>query len=250
MDNFDEILNQLKDSSGELKDNLHILEEIIPIEEQMKYFEYSKRIKENQGYVDRNYLVALLFSPEVRLEEKRYSLTVLAGLADIAAYRSIETYHSSPLEPELAHWSALALIESRILIDSDLSGEKQFLISTGLGGLNGRLRFFAVVVTKDRSDYNDLQKEMLRREFKFEFEREKITVEDFSVLGNHLTILLLSDLKRDLKSIFWNVITECNQFGDYIDEKFLLTNVKQFNETEIQRLISRKDEEDNSHNLP
>jgi len=243
MDNFDEILDQLRDSSGELKDNLHILEEMIPIEEQMKYFEYSKHIREKHDYVDRNYLVALLFSPDIRLEEKRYSLTVLAGLADIAAYRSIETYHSSPLEPELANWSALALIESRILLDSELSGEKQFLISTGLGGLNGRLRFFAVIVTKDRSEYSDLQKEIMEREIKFAAEHENITIEEFTFTSNHLKILLLADLKRDLKAIFHNVINECNEFGDFIDDKFLLTNVKQFSEEELGRLLNKDGKE-------
>ena len=240
MDNFDDILNQLKDSSGGLKENLHVLEEIVPIEEQMHYFEYSKRIRGENDSVDRNYLVAMLFTPEIAVEEKRYCLSMLASLIDIGAYRAIETYHSSPLEPELAHWSALALIESQLLIDSDLSGEKQFLISTGLGGSNGKLRFFVVIATRSREDFTKLQQEIINRELNFQFDKdEHLVIEEYSFSGNHLKILLLSDLKVNIKDIFENGITECNQFGNFIDDKFLLTNVKQFSEEEIKMLLDR-----------
>lgn len=237
MDRFDEILDRLKDSSGGLKHNLHLLEEIVPIEEQMKYFEYSQRIREEKDYVNRDLLVAHLFSPDMHIEEKRYSLSMLAGLIDIGAYRAIETYHSSPLEPELANWSALALLESRILIDTDLSGEKQLLVSTGLGGVNGMLRFFAIVASKDRSDFSDFQQSVIDREFKFTFEQNEIIVEKFDIKHNYLKILLLSKLNNDLKQVFSNAVSECNQFGDFLDEKFMLTNVRQFDDHQIDGLL-------------
>ncbi|NDW18611.1 hypothetical protein D0T53_06740 [Dysgonomonas sp. 216] len=248
MDNFDKILNQLRDSSGNLKDNFHIIEEVIPIEEQMRYFEYASHIREQQGYIDKGYLIALLFSPDIRLEEKRYALTTLAGLTDISAFRALETYHSSPLEPELASWSAMAYIESKILLESDISGEKQILVSTGLGGVDDKLRFFAVIVTKNREFYSDLQKEILEREFRFEAERKNIIVEQFTFVGNHVKVLLLADLKHDLKAIIHKVVDECNEFGDFLDDKFLLTNLKQIEEEDLQRLLKKENTEDNESN--
>ena len=134
MDKFDKILSQLRDSSGEMKSNMHMLNEIVPVEEQMKYFQYSKYIQSQDANMqpDRNYMIGRLFSPGINIEDKRYYLSALAAIADVAAYRAIETYHSSPLESELSNWSALALAESKILLDADLSGEKQFFVSTGL----------------------------------------------------------------------------------------------------------------------
>lgn len=240
MDRFDEIINKLKDSSGALKQNFHLLEEIIPLEEQMKYFEYSQRVRDEKDYVNRDFLVARLFAPDLDVEERRYNLSMLAGLIDIAAYRALETYHSSPLEAELAHWSALALIESRMLINTDLSGEKQLLVSTGLGGSNGMLRFFAIVASKDRSDFSELQQSIIDREFKFAFEKNEIIVEMFELKHNYLKILLLSGLSNDLRKIFENAILECNQLGDFLDERFMLTNVRQFDDQQIDDLLKEK----------
>ncbi|MFR9166974.1 MAG: hypothetical protein ACLVKO_12475 [Dysgonomonas sp.] len=242
MDNFDNILNQLKDSSGELKDNLHIMEDIVPIEEQMKYFEYSNRTRAEHPHENRNRLIGLLFSPDVDIETKRYCLSILAGMVDIAAYRALETYHSSPLEPELAHWAALAHVESRILLDSELSGEQQFFVSTGLGGVDGKLRFFAIVASKDKSaEFTDLQKEIIDREFKFRFEHDNIIAEEFEIKENYVKILFLADLKHNTKSIFQEIITECNALGDFLDEKFMLTNVKRFTDSEIEKILTDKD---------
>jgi len=240
MDEFDKILEQLKDASGELKHNFHVLEDIIPIEEQMKYFNYSKRVHTSQEYVDRDYLIARLFSPDSDIEDRRYCLVMLAGIVDIGAYRAIETFHSSPADVELKDWSAMALVESRILIDSDLSGEPQILVSTGLGGINGSLRFFSIVASKDRAEFNALQREIIDREFKFGLEHNRIVIEEFIIINNYARLMLLSDLKHDLRSIMAEIIIECNELGDFLDEKFMLTNIKTFNDNEIERLLTKK----------
>ncbi|HBK30019.1 MAG TPA: hypothetical protein DDZ78_00130, partial [Porphyromonadaceae bacterium] len=84
------------------------------------------------------------------------------------AYRSIETYHSSPLEPELQNWSSMALVSSRIVLNSDLSGQQQIYISSGLGGQDKKLRFFALFAAKDRLPFTALQREIIEREFRFQ----------------------------------------------------------------------------------
>ncbi len=240
MDDFNKIINQLKDSSGELKPNLHLLERIIPVEEQMKYFEYSKNIRSQHEYINRNYLVAELFSKDSDIENKRYSLSMLAGIVDIAAYRAIEAYNKNPDYEELANWSALALMESQLLLDSDLSGEEHFLISTGLGGANNMLRFFAIVPSKDRSEFTELQQQIINKEFQFIFDSNNITIEEFSIQKNYIKILLLTDLKHNLKKTFERIINECNEFGNFLDEKFMLTNVRRFDDIEIEKLLKKE----------
>ena len=243
MEEFEKMLNQLRDSSGELKANMHLLNEIVPVEEQMKYFEYSKYVqsnKDNMG-LDRNYLIAKLFTPEIDLEDRRYYLSVLAGIIDVAAYRAIETYHSSPLEAELANWSAMALAESKILLDADLSGEKHFFVSTGLGGKNGKLRYFSVITSSDRSDFNEFQRETLLREIQFAFTTHNIEVENIEIKSNYLKMFLLFGLNQNGRDCIENAIKECNEMGHFVDEQFLLTNVKKIEDAEIEELLKRRE---------
>jgi hypothetical protein len=242
MDKFDETLNQLKDSSGGMKPNLHILNEIVPIEVQMKYFQYSKHVQSDKQHtsLDRNYLIAKLFTPDLDVEDRRYYLSVLAGIIDVAAYRAIETYHSSPLEPELADWSAMALIESKVLLDAELSGEKQFFVSTGLGGHDGMLRFFAVIASANRDDFTILQQEILLRELRFAFEQHKIEPEDITVKGNYVKILLLCGLDYDARIIIENAIKECNELGNFVDSRFILTNIKKLDDSDIESMLEKK----------
>ncbi|NDW09112.1 hypothetical protein [Dysgonomonas sp. 520] len=244
MENFDDMLSKLRDSSGEMKPNLHILNEIVPVEEQVRYFKFSKYIQNNndKDKFDRNYLIARLFTPEVNVEDKRYYLTVLASLTDVAAYRAIEAYHRNPLEKELQNWSAMALIESRILLDTELSGEKQFYVSTGLGGKDNKLRFFAVIASASRNEFTVFQKEILIRELQFAFDRDKIEIESLEIKPDYIRLLLLCDLNHQVNLSIENAIKECNELGDFVDEKFLVTNLKQLNDDEISKLL-RKEEQ-------
>jgi len=243
MDNFDKMLDQLRDSSGEMKANMHLLNEIVPVEEQMRYFQYSKYVQSNneKNNLDRNYMIAKLFTPDIDVEDKRYYLSVLAGIVDVAAFRAIETYHSSPLEPELAYWSTLALAESKILLDADLSGEKQFFVSTGLGGKEKKLRYFSVIASSDREAFSDFQKETLLRELQFQFEQSEIEIEKLDIKGNYLKMFILCGLSHDAKECVQKAIDEANQFGQFIDSHFLLTNVKQIDDHEIEQLLEKKE---------
>lgn len=243
MEDFDKMLNQLRDSSGELKENMHMLNEIVPVEEQMKYFQFSKYIQKDRDkdYLDKNYLIARLFTPEVDVEDKRYYLSVLAGIVDVAAFRAIETYHSSPQEAELKHWSALALAESKILLDAEFSGKKQFFVSTGLGGIGRKLRFFGVIATKDREDFTDFQRETLLRELQFQFEKNEIDIELTEFKGNYLKVLLLCGLNHDARICMEEAIQEANEFGEFIDTRFILTNVKPIDDGEIEEVLKQEE---------
>lgn len=245
MDKFGKILNQLKGLSGEMKSNMHMLDEIVPVEEQMKYFQYSKYVnsQEKDKQPDRNFMIAKLFTPDISIEDKRYYLSVLAGMTDVASYRAIEAYHNSPLEKELTSWSALALTESRISLDGELSGEKQFFVSTGLGGRGGKLRYFSVIASKDRSDFTDFQKEVIKKELNFAYEAHDIDIENIDFKSNYVKIFLLCGLKFDPRACTENAIKECNEIGNFIDNRFLLTNVKLINDNEIQELLNTKEGE-------
>ncbi len=221
-------------------DSFHILEDLVPIEEQMEYFRYFDRIRrENRAFV-RDEEVALLFSPEESVERKKRSLILLASIPDVGAYRSIETYHSSPLEPELSHWASMALVSSRIVLSSDLSGQQQIYISSGLGGQDKKLRFFSLFTTIDRQPLTDLQKEIVTREFTFQLEKADVIIEKFEIKANYFTIQILFAFDSDARSCLDAAVNECNQYGNFLDKKFLFTNVKVLSEAEINNLLEKK----------
>lgn len=241
MSEQDDLLARLRQTLNEQGiDSFHILEDLVPIEEQMRYFRYFEKLrKENPPFV-RDEEVGILFSPDEPAERKKRSLTLLASIPDVGAYRSIETYHSSPLEPELLHWSAMALVSSRIVLSSDLSGQQQVYISSGLGGHDRRLRFFALFASKDRIAFSDLQREIIDREFRFQLQKENVEIESFDIKGNYFTILLLFAFDTDVKASLNAAVVECNQYGDFIDSRFLFTNVKILTEKEIENLLEKK----------
>lgn len=241
MSNQDDLLAKLRETLNEQGiDSFHILEDLVPIEVQMDYFRYFEKLrKENASFV-RDDEVSILFSPDSSIERKKRSLSLLASIPDVGAYRSIETYHSSPLEPELLHWSSMALVNSRIVLSSDLSGQQQVYISSGLGGQDKKLRFFALFASVDRQIFTQLQREIVEREFRFQLEQADVTVEKFEIKPNYFTILMLFPFDKDVKASLNDAIDECNQYGNFLDPKFLFTNVKVLSEAEIESLLSKK----------
>ena len=241
MSEQDDLLARLRQTLEEQGiDSFHILEDLVPIEEQMEYFRYFDRIRrENRSFV-RDEEVALLFSPEESVERKKRSLILLASIPDVGAYRSIETYHSSPLEPELSHWASMALVSSRIVLSSDLSGQQQIYISSGLGGQDKKLRFFSLFTTIDRQPLTDLQKEIVTREFTFQLEKADVIIEKFEIKANYFTIQILFAFDSDARSCLDAAVNECNQYGNFLDKKFLFTNVKVLSEAEINNLLEKK----------
>ncbi|WP_298651368.1 hypothetical protein [uncultured Proteiniphilum sp.] len=241
MSDQDDLLAKLRQTLNEQGiDSFHILEDLVPIEEQMEYFRYFDRLRrENSSFV-RDDEIAILFSPDESIDRKKRSLTLLASIPDVGAYRSIETYHSSPLESELLHWSSMALVSSRIVLSSDLSGHQQVYISSGLGGQDKKLRFFALFTTNDRQHFTGLQKEMVEREFTFQLQKAEVVIEKFEMNENYFTILMLFPFDKDVKSNLNAAVTECNQYGNFLDTKFLFTNVKVLSEKEIENLLEKK----------
>lgn len=240
MNEWNNILNKLRDTlNNQGIESFHILEDLVPIEEQMEYFKFFDTLrKANESFV-RDDEIANLFSPDVSIERKRKSLTLLSSIPDVGAYRSLETYQSNPLEPELKNWSSIALIGSRIILNSYLSGKQQVYISSGLGGHENKLRFFSLFTAPNREDFTDLQRQIVEREFKFQLETANVELEKFDIKDNYFSILMLFPFDVDVRSILQAAINESNKYGNFLDNKFLFTNVKVMNDPEIQQLLKR-----------
>jgi hypothetical protein len=241
MSEHEDLLQRLRQTLNEQGiDSFHILEDLVPMEIQMDYFKYFDKLRKEKTDFDKDEEISILFSDNEDLERKKQSLTLLASIPDVTAYRTIETYHSSPVDVELTHWSSMALVSSRIILSSDLSGQQQVFISSGLGGHDRKLRFFSLFTTNNRQDFTDLQKEMIDREFRFHLKTVNVEIEKFEIKENYFTILLLFPFDEDIRSRLNSAVEECNQFGNFLDPKFIFTNVKILTESEIDLLIKKR----------
>ena len=241
MSEHDDLLAKLRQTLDEHGiDSFHILEDLVPIEEQMKFFRYFDKLRRDNVTFDRDEEISILFSTEETVARKKKSLTLLASVPDVVAYRSIETYHNNPIETDLTHWSSLALVSSRIILSSDLSGQQQIYISSGLGGQDKKLRFFSLFTTNNRQPFTDLQKEIVEREFTFQIKKAEVEIEKFDIKDNYFTILMLFPIDIDAKLSLNAAVAECNQYGDFLDTKFLFTNVKILSESEIGKMLKKE----------
>ena len=230
---IENIFDKIQEAFGKIPDNLNILEEQIDIELQMEYFKESKNAKENP---DNNSITCKddLFNENIPIERKKKLLTDLAGIDDIEAYRIIERYNNNS-DSELKDWAILALRESKMIIESSLLDEHQIIISTGLGGKQGRLRYFVVVFSKDGIDFTDFQRKIISSEFEFSLSRHNSEVEKINNFTDYSTILCLLPLEVAIRDVFLNAIKVCNEYGNFLNEVFIVTNVKILTDTEIKK---------------
>lgn len=236
----DNIYKKIQEAISSLPENFSILEEQIDVELQMEYFNYSRDIKSKfpiemvmQHQID-------LFNPEVSLEEKKNLLVLLASQEKVEAFRTIEKYAKNP-DTELREWSILALQESRMVIQSSLMDEQQVYISTGLGGKGQNLRYFVVFISKENlGDFSLVQRKLIRDELDYALKHSNGILEEMNFEEDLAIAVLLLPVKSDIQGVFSSVINECNQYGDFIRQDIIITNVKRMNVTEIRNFINRE----------
>ena len=149
MEDHENLYDKIKEIFGVIPGNFNILEDTIDVDLQMEYFEYSKKIAvefDEHWALDQ---LTVLDDPESPSARKKQVLARLATVNNVIAYRTIESYLENP-DPELRDWSTLALQESRMNLESELLGENQVFISTGLGGRDKKLRYFVVLIARNR----------------------------------------------------------------------------------------------------
>lgn len=236
----DKYYKNIQKALEDLPENYSILEEQIDVEIQMKYFEFTKSIRKKniseECFKDREEL----FDSEVGEERKKEILTAIAVYDDVKAYRTIEKYVEEA-EGELKQWAILALQESRMLMHSSLLDEQQVFISTGLGGKGKKLRYYVVFLSANRDEMLDAtQQKLLKTELIFELDKHEGDFETMDFMEGFSSTLVMLPLHVDIKQVFQNVIDECNQYGGFLQEDLIITNVKVLSRSEIIQLIHQK----------
>lgn len=237
------IYKKLQEAISSLPDNFSVLEEQVNVDLQLEYFNYSRDLKDkfSQETIEKHQVD--LFDPSISVTEKKNILVLLASQERVEAFRTIERYCQNP-DPELKDWAILALQESRMVIQSSLMDEQQVYISTGLGGKGQNLRYFVVFIGSESVEaYNETQRRLIKTELEFAIQKIDGVLEEITFEDNLAVAILLLPVKSDLQMVFSSVINECNQYGDFVKQDIIITNVKRMTFAEIKDFINKKKDE-------
>jgi hypothetical protein len=243
LEDQDNIFDKIQEILGSFSGNFSILEHQVDVRVQIDYFDFSRNLRRD---FDPDLLLKQeenLYNPEIGIESKKELLVSLASIDKPEAYRIIERFVPKA-SSNLKDWAILSLQESRLLLESKLLEENQVFISTGLGGLRGKLRYFIALFSESSSEFSEIQRNLIKSEFDFIFPRYEAEVESVEFFTNYATVVALIPLNVPVQDPIKSAIGECNNLGNFIKQGFLITNVKILNELEIESLLNNTPPED------
>lgn len=234
------IQDKLESFLGKIPENFSVLEEEIDIDIQMEYFKFAKELsrEDNVDIIEKS---DLLYDDRVLVEEKKEILILLAGIDEPKAFRIIEKFKEDQRGKELFEWTAMAYQESRMLIQGSLLEENQVFISTGMGGKGKKLRYFVVFLSENGEGFSEAQAKLIKSEVEYSFKNSDSEIEDFNIEDKFVTLTALIPLESNIKNLFSSAIEECNQLGNFIDDNFIVTNVKKLSPKEIEEFLNKSD---------
>ncbi len=221
-----------------LPENFSILEEQIDIDVQMKYFDYAQKNRTDEISAECFANMDELFSENTGFERKKQILVNIATIDNVKAFRTIERFVKES-SGEIYQWAVLAMQESRMLLQSSLLDEQQVFISTGLGGKGQKIRYYVVFINKNKQGIlTRTQQNLLKDELITVLKSNDGEFETIDFTDGFSTAMVMLPLQTDLKSVFRNIIDECNQYGNFLDDDMILTNVKMLSRTEITEMLN------------
>ena len=242
----EDVFKKFYDSFRNMEGHFHILERRVPVEQQIEYFKYSDKVrKKNREINDSDYewFTSILDDLAYSSEEKKNILSVLASSKQVRAYRILERYVQNP-DKELVNWAYMALMESRITLESELLGEKQIYISTGLGGKGDSIRFYVLILSAGKKSFEKYQREVIEKEFMYFLSKNNCEVERLTIGDKYVELVFLIPIRTDIKAVLEEVIKECNLYGNFLSELFTVTNVKELTIEEISKIIEKNETND------
>ncbi len=234
------ILEQLRGIfSG--KSEFKILEHNVDMKTQIEFFEMSAKLRNKMDREDVYNLRNEIFEDRLKMEEKKVLLAALSILDKVDVFRIIEQYAAAP-DSELSDWSKLALHESKMLIESSLLEKKQVCIATGMGGKDNKFRYFGGLISL-KEKFTKLQREVIKKELAFNITKFEGDVEEVKFRNNICSIIFCIPLNRRAGNFLLEVIGECNALGEFLNDDFILTNVKKMSFSEVNEAMKDSDNE-------
>jgi len=230
------------DAVQNMDGRLHIIENRIPVEQQIEYIIYTfnvrKRLRKKLNDIDYDGFMEKLEHVDFSIKEKKRILTILASSSEVRAYRLLEQYAQNPDE-ELVHWASMALLQSRMTIESELSGEKQVYLSTGLGGKGEKLRLYVLILSSQKEPFADYQRKVIEKEFMYFLLKNDCEIERLNINDQYVELVFLLPIVVNIKKMLDIIVEECNQYGNFLAKSYLMTNVKELSQDEINQRLSK-----------
>jgi len=239
MEEYENLQEKIQEMLGKNPGSLKVMEEQVDMDLQVEYFECSKRLREEKEESWALELSQYLNEPGYSTDVKKEILARLATIEKVECYRIIESFVEEG-EESLHKWALLSLNESRLQLESKILDENQVFISTGLGGKDQKLRYFVVVMTRTRSDLTPTHQMVIQNEFEYILRKFDAEIEEFNFSGYLSTIMLLLPMNYSLRTVFKEAIQECNRYGNFLNDDFIVTNVKTLSFQEIKEFLERK----------
>jgi hypothetical protein len=241
MKNKKDAFSRLCESFMNVEGQFHVLETRVPIEQQIEYFKFADKVRREMRKiddVDYERYIEELKSDESTREDKKRILSILAASRQVKAYRFLESF-ARETDSELSDWAYMAMMESRIILEFDLSGEKQIFISTGMGGKDNKLRFYALIISSLQEPFADYQRKIIKDELTFALSRKGGEFDRINIEDQYVEVVVLVPFTVNLKNILDEAIAECNQFGNFLREVYAITNVKEFDKKELAGIMKK-----------
>lgn len=246
MDDLSNMNDKINEFLRSVNGNYLILEEKIDIEKQMEYFDLVKDFKETIPVEELKEKSWVIGNDTVPLLDQQHWLVALAQTKEIKAYRILEKLLSDlPDNDPIRPYGILALQDLKMHLHTELSDESQVFISTGLGGKGKKLRYFLVVSSLDLGDFMDWQKKVIHKEFEFFLHKTNSELESIEMHTYFSILKVLIPLDVDINALISSCLKECNTFGNFLSEDYLITNVRELTTEEIVMALNRKSSDEN-----
>jgi hypothetical protein len=235
-ENIYDVLNGYLDLS---EDSINLSEENIDNDTQLEFFECSRTHEKGLSAEEIIERKEQIFDDSVTTDQKKILLVQLASVTHVEAYRTIERYLKEP-DTNLYTWAYLALQANRMLLESNFLEENKVLITTGLGGKGDKLRYFIVFFTEDGSSISTLQQKIIENELNFAFRRIGAEVEEIIFEDGFASVLTVVPMKVPVQVLFDRIVKECNEFGSFLFNDYIITNMKTLSIEEIREFLAIK----------
>ena len=247
------ILEGVRGLIGNVSNSFSVLEEEIDIDLQFEYFKQAKQQraerrktqKEDGEYVseDVDNIQTRLYNDEVELDNKKKLLVELAASNDVKAYRTLEQYRIDA-PSELQHWTTLAMQESKMHLESSLLDESQVFISTGMGGKGDKLRYSAAFRTITGDSLTETQQSVICNEVEFALQDNEGELENIRFEDEYAIVKALVPMSKDVNQLFKQSIVAANDLGEFLQDNFIVTNVKDFTLEKLRKFEKNEGNEE------
>lgn len=231
--------DDIREFLNNLPDKYDILEEGIDIQTQKEYIDHSHTFDRGElTETETLNLSSILFDTKATIETKKKALTLLAHLGTITAFRQIEKCYDNP-DKDLRQWTALSLQECKMFLESTLTDQNTGFISSGLGGLKNRLRYYFLILSSTDRPFTTTQKNIIKEELNLVARDLNSIVESVYLSDTFVGLIVLVPMDVAVGTIIETGIKKCNELGNFVFEHYYVTNQEIPDKSEIKDIIKK-----------